>query len=132
MIKVSPECGINKMNWFRLENEENLKELKSLSRSKFCLIFKYSSRGATSSIALDRLERAWSSFEMSAVQPFFLDLIGFRNLSNRVEEEFNVRHESPQLLLIEKENSVFDTSHFGINYSDIRNVVMTLATKSES
>jgi bacillithiol system protein YtxJ len=120
------------MNWIKLESEMDLRDLKSLSESKFCMIFKYSSRCGSSAVALDRLERSWNTEDMSDVQPFFLDLIANRDLSNMVSQEFNVMHESPQVLLIENSDSVFDTSHFSINYDNILSAVMNLGAKNEN
>ena len=99
MINGNLESGISSnMNWIKLESEKDLQELKSLSRSKICMILKYSTRCGSSTVVLDRLERSWDNNEMSEVQPFFLDLIAYRNLSNQVAQEFDVLHESPQII----------------------------------
>lgn len=119
------------MNWTRLENEQDLKDLNEISRTKLCLLFKYSSRCASSSLALDRLEREWNSDEMQEVQPYFLDLIKYRNLSDLIASNYEVRHESPQVLLIENGNSVFDTSHFWIKYENIREEIVKSNSRSE-
>lgn len=123
---------MSKMNWTRIVGEKDLEELKELSRSKLCLVFKYSTSCPSSSVALDRLERNWNLEEMSDVQPYFLDLISYRSISNKVAEQFKVRHESPQILLIENGSSVFDTSHFMINYTNIRDAVDQRKAKSEN
>lgn len=132
MINAKRNSGMSRMNWIKLESEMDLRDLKSLSESKFCMIFKYSSRCGSSAVALDRLERSWNTEDMSDVQPFFLDLIANRDLSNMVSQEFNVMHESPQVLLIENSDSVFDTSHFSINYDNILSAVMNLGAKNEN
>jgi len=123
---------MSSMNWIKLECEMDLRDLKSLSESKFCMIFKFSSRCGSSAVALDRLERSWNAEDMSGVQPFFLDLIANRDLSNMVSQEFDVMHESPQVLLIENSDSVFDTSHFSISYDNILSAVMNLGAKNEN
>ena len=132
MIKGNQGSGMSSINWIKLESEKDINELKSLSKSKICMIFKYSTRCGSSAVALDRLERSWDRTEMSEVQPFFLDLITYRNLSNLVAQEFDVLHESPQIILIENSSSVFDTSHFSINYNNILSSVLNLNAKNEN
>jgi len=108
------------MNWIKLENKDNLEDLKKLSETKNCLIFKHSTRCATSYLTLKRLERAWNDSEMLNVQPYFLDLIANRELSNRISEDFKINHESPQALLIKNGGAFLDLSHFGIDYSSLK------------
>lgn len=80
------------------------------------MIFKHSTRCATSSMAKSRLERS----EPPGITDFyFLDLIKYRDLSNRIAEDFNVHHASPQVLLIKNEICVYDESHNGIRMSEI-------------
>jgi bacillithiol system protein YtxJ len=43
-----------------------------------------------------------------------LDLLKFRNISDEVGYTFQVMHQSPQLLVIKNELSVFDASHYDI------------------
>ena len=74
-------------------------------------------------MALDRLERNWKEDDIPPIKTYFLDLITYREISNRVAHEFNVEHESPQILIIENEKSIYDRSHMAIDYSGIRDVV---------
>ncbi len=74
-------------------------------------------------MALDRLERNWDDAEMLAVKPYFLDLITYREISNRIAAVFDVEHESPQVLIIENEKSIYDQSHMGIRYEEIKEAV---------
>ena len=129
---MNPTSGMNKVNWTKLEKVEDLNQLNEASRSKLCLLFKYSTRCGSSSVALDRLEREWDQTEMSEVQPYFLDLITFRELSNMIADHYQVRHESPQVILIQNGRSVFDTSHFLINYQKIREVATGINIRSEN
>ncbi len=74
-------------------------------------------------MALDRLERNWKTMEMQDVKSYFLDLIPYREVSNRIAEEFDVEHESPQVLIIEKGKSIYNRSHMGIDYRHIREAI---------
>jgi bacillithiol system protein YtxJ len=74
-------------------------------------------------MALDRLERSWDESDMQMVKPYFLDLITYRNVSNQIADVFDVEHESPQVLIIENEKSIYDQSHMGIQYEAIKDAL---------
>ncbi|MBA4302040.1 bacillithiol system protein YtxJ [Algoriphagus alkaliphilus] len=107
------------MNWNKLTTAAQIQEIKALSVTKPVLIFKHSTRCSVSSISLDRLMRNWKTADEAKVVPYFLDLIANRSLSNQIEEEFNIPHESPQVIIIRNGQSVYDTSHYGISYPEI-------------
>ena len=108
------------MNWIKLESEGQLADLQEKSRNNPVLIFKHSTRCSVSRAALDRLERNWSPEGLNEVQPYFLDLITHRAISNRIAEDFHVAHESPQVLIIRNGQSVYDRSHFDIDFKSIQ------------
>lgn len=108
------------MNWSKLTSVQQLEELKEKSHQKAILIFKHSTRCSISRAALDRLERSWKEDEMQALEPVFLDLIAYRDVSNQVANVFDVVHESPQAIVIQKGQAVYDSSHFDINYQEIK------------
>lgn len=104
------------MNWNKITSSEDIVRLKSESENKPVLIFKHSTRCSISSTALSRLERSWSE---NNITPYFLDLISHRDLSQQIATEFNVTHESPQVLLIQNGKCVYNNSHLGIRFEDI-------------
>jgi len=104
------------MNWINLTSDAQLKELTEKSHDKPQVIFKHSSRCGISSMAKNRLER---SIAPSNADFYFLDLISFRNISNKVSSLFNVYHESPQILIIKNGESVYDESHSSITMDEI-------------
>jgi len=107
------------MTWSELKSEDQLDQIKEESKVIPVLIFKHSKRCSVSRVALDRLERKWNAEEMSHLKPYFLDLISFPETSNRIASQFEVEHESPQVLIIENGQSVYDRSHFDIDYTQI-------------
>jgi bacillithiol system protein YtxJ len=42
-------------------------------------------------------------------------------VSNAVADTFDVNHQSPQVLIIKDGECIYDTSHMGISYQEIRN-----------
>lgn len=107
------------MNWNKLSTATQIEELKQLSHEKPVLIFKHSTRCSVSSLSLDRLLRNWKSADEDRVSPYFLDLIAHRSLSNQIEKEFGIPHESPQVIILKEGKAIYDNSHYGISYQDI-------------
>jgi len=104
------------MNWIILTDEQQLNSLKELSSQKAQLIFKHSTRCAASSMAKARLER---SSQPDNIDFYFLDLVRYRQLSNKIADIFAVTHESPQVLLIKNGECVYEESHSGIQMEEI-------------
>ncbi len=50
---------------------------------------------------------------------YYLDILRYRPVSNRIAEDFSVYHESPQILLIKNGECTYDESHNGISMADI-------------
>ncbi|WP_276367726.1 bacillithiol system redox-active protein YtxJ [Chryseolinea sp. H1M3-3] len=113
------------MKWSELKSIGQIDQIREESKQSPILIFKYSSRCSISRMALDRLERNWIEGEMIGVKPYFLDLITYREISNRIAHVFNVEHESPQVLIIENEKAIYDQSHMAIDYQSIKEIVHT-------
>ena len=104
------------MNWIALTQEEQLAEIKEQSRQQPVVIFKHSTRCSTSAMVKGRLERARIP---DSIDFYYLDLINYRPVSNKIAADFSVRHESPQILLILNGECVYDESHIGITMDDI-------------
>ncbi len=106
------------MNWTALNNEEQLEEINNASNEKHILIFKHSTRCPTSAMALNRLERNWD--DSLAITPYYLDLVSFRSISNKIAADYNIVHQSPQVLIIKEGKCIFDTSHLSISVDSIK------------
>lgn len=110
------------INWNELNDIQQLATIKEESAEKSVLIFKHSTRCSISSMAKNRLERAWNIDE-SKIKTYYLDLIAHRNISNAIVTEFGVEHQSPQVIVIDKGESVYDASHNLISAGSIESVV---------
>lgn len=103
--------------WKQLNDISQLEEVDNASKEKPVLLFKHSTRCSISAMALGRFERSFD--ESASFDPYFLDLIAHRDVSNEVAERYGIRHESPQAILIRDGKAVYDTSHMGIDYSEL-------------
>ncbi len=104
------------MNWIDLTDESQLETIKALSNQQPVVIFKHSTRCSISSMAKNRLDRSTAP---DSILFYYLDLLRFRPLSNKIAETFQVHHESPQVLLIRNGECIYDESHGGIDMTEI-------------
>lgn len=116
------------MQWLPLTDLSQLQSLINISKEQSAdgltaLIFKHSTRCSISSMALSRLENKWET--QGNVQPYFLDLLKFRDVSNEIATVFGVEHQSPQVLVIKNGQCIYHNSHSGISYQDIKQVLTT-------
>ncbi|MEQ1675833.1 MAG: bacillithiol system redox-active protein YtxJ [Chitinophagaceae bacterium] len=99
-----------------LSTEDQLAALLETSFTRPQAIFKHSTRCHISSTAKTRLEKTTPP---EHIDFHYLDLLAYRSLSNKIAEELNVYHESPQVLLIKNGECVYDESHLSIYMDDI-------------
>ncbi len=111
------------MKWNTLNQLTVLDEIKEQSKTQKVLIFKHSTTCSISAMSLSRLERSWSDNEMVKLKPYYLDLLKFREISNKIAQEFGIKHESPQVLIIENGICVYNSSHNAINYQEIKKML---------
>lgn len=105
------------MEWNNLIELSQLDQLVEESKLAPVLIFKHSRSCSISRASLDRLERNWKLG--GDTKAYYLDLITYRSISNEIASRFGVPHESPQVIVIQRGEAVYDRSHFEINYPEI-------------
>jgi bacillithiol system protein YtxJ len=109
------------MNWIHIVSETQLQEAVARSREESVpavLIYKHSTRCSISLMTRRSLEQTWDLDDNVPV--YFLDLISFRTISNKIAEDFGVTHESPQVLLLKNGECIFHTSHGSIAIQPIK------------
>jgi len=104
------------MNWIELTNEQQLSEINEASKLAPVVIFKHSTRCSISSMAKLRLEREKAP---EGLQFYYLDLLKYRPISNKIATDYHVPHESPQLLLINHTECVYEETHNGIDMHEL-------------
>lgn len=104
------------MNWKTLSEEKQLDTIIEDSAKKPVVIYKHSTTCPVNSDAKKRLEAA---SQPEGVDFYYLDLLNLRPLSNEIAERFNVRHQSPQVLVIKDGQCVYHQSHNKIEMEDI-------------
>lgn len=71
-------------------------------------IFKHSTRCSISKMVLSRFE---STHDSASLSVYLLELLNYRDISNQIANDFNVKHESPQLLVIKDGECQTHSSH---------------------
>ena len=105
--------------WKILDKEEQLDQIVKDSYQKPVVLFKHSISCGISSMAKYQLEENWD-FEDVDFDFYYLDLINYRPISNRIASDFGVIHQSPQIIVLKNGTAVYNTSHHNINISTLK------------
>jgi len=104
--------------WKKIESEEDLKNALENSFSQRIAIFKHSTSCFISKTVLRNFEKEIENLDQK-VELYFLDLLKYRSISNKIAEDLGVRHESPQLIVIENGKAINNASHQHISADQI-------------
>ena len=118
----SKDTSSSSIEWNDLTDLKQLEEIAEESVETSVIIFKHSTRCSISRMALKNFEREYNIQEDSA-KPYFLDLLEHRDISNAIASQFNVEHQSPQLLLIKDGKVVYHTSHSDIDAEAVKDKI---------
>lgn len=111
------------MNWNILNSMEQIDQIVNDSQNKSVVIFKHSNRCSISSMAKSRFERKYD-FGAEVLDVYLIDVIGDRPISLAIADHFDVEHQSPQVLLIDKGQCIYNDSHNGISIDSLKEHVL--------
>ncbi len=119
--KLGQETGVSAtaVRWIKLETELQLEEIKSNSNQKLQLIFKHSTRCIISKMALKQFEKEYDFADQMDL--YLLDLLQNRDISNQIATNYDIQHQSPQLILIQNSKAIYNVSHENIEASTLKN-----------
>ncbi len=101
-------------DYHSLRSAADFEALVEKSHTERVAILKHSTTCPVSSLAKARIDRALATDSLS-VPVYLLDLLRFRSVSALVAESLAVRHESPQLIVVESGRAVQAASHLAID-----------------
>ncbi|WDF69225.1 bacillithiol system redox-active protein YtxJ [Sphingobacterium oryzagri] len=108
------------MSWSPLSSLAQLQALTAENRP--FIVFKHSTRCSVSSMAKRNLEFDFNT--LPADFPiYYLDLISLREISNFIADQWNIRHESPQLLVLQGDSCLYHASHQDIDLGEALAVI---------
>ncbi len=103
------------MNWYPLKTEQEVQDIsENISQQTPCIIFKHSTTCSISAIAKHRV-KDYTDSQSNGFKLYYLDLLAFRSVSNFISDFFDIRHESPQVLIIKDGKCIYNESHLSIN-----------------
>ncbi|MDP3313226.1 bacillithiol system redox-active protein YtxJ [Lutibacter sp.] len=108
--------------WNILNELNQLEEIINISHSKPVAIFKHSTRCGISRMVLRNFEKSFH-IPTDILEIYYLDLLEYREISNAVAATFQIRHQSPQLLILKNGVTVYTASHNDIQAADLMNFV---------
>lgn len=120
ILGESSQESISKLNWIPLTELSQLDQIAK--NTKTVSIFKHSTRCGTSSMVKRQFQNNYD-IDPDLMDVYYLDLLAHRGISNELEDRFNVRHESPQLLVIKNDEVVAHDSHGGVIDLDLKRFV---------
>lgn len=100
-------------HWKAVTSEADIKEILLLSNERPQIIYKHSTRCATSYLALKNLQNL-SEKDFEKADFYMLDVIQQREVSRAIADKIGVRHESPQLIVVEGGEVVWHGSHYQV------------------
>lgn len=108
--------------WNPLMRSDQITDLINQSHDKPVMIFKHSTRCIISAMVLRGLEaKAQKLAELG--HWYYLDLIANRDCSNKVAQDLQIVHQSPQLIILRNGVVVWDASHQAISPEAILNAL---------
>jgi bacillithiol system protein YtxJ len=112
------ETSEQKSFWKKIESEEDLKKAIEHSFQHKIAIFKHSTSCFISKTVLKNFEREIENIDQKA-ELYYLDLLAHRAISNKIADDLNVTHQSPQLIVIENGKAINNASHQDISTEQI-------------
>lgn len=103
------------MNDFR--ETTYLSEILEKSNLEPVIIFKHSSTCASSARIYDKLEK-WAEEEKISMPIFIIIVQKYPALSEKIARLFDIRHESPQILILNKQKVIYTAHHDNIAIKD--------------
>ncbi|MGM8215647.1 bacillithiol system redox-active protein YtxJ [Bacillaceae bacterium W0354] len=93
---------------------------QAIKENEACLLLKHSLTCPISGEAKDEYEKFQASTDLPM---YIIHVQDQRDVSNYVEQYFNIKHESPQVFYIKNGQVVFHTSHWDITENKLKEKV---------
>ncbi len=110
-----------KIPWLQLTEISQLDVIIEASKSKAQILYKHSTRCGISKMVMRQLETDYD-VNLNA-DLYYLDLLNYRPISNEIASNFEVMHQSPQVLVVKNGVVVKHASHNEVNEIDFTNIV---------
>lgn len=109
--------------WQEITTLEEWIEVLKESDDQPVLIMKHSTRCSVSADAWRECQEFTQEDPVSDVTLVMVKVVESREVSNRIAEDLQVKHASPQTILIRNQQAVWDTSHWHIKKETLNEVL---------
>lgn len=112
----------NLSNWNMMSGKEDLNILLETSKEKPQILYKHSSRCSISYLAKENLEEHMEDL-LNHADIHLIDVTEQRDLSNNIAQKLDIRHESPQAIILKNGGVAWSGSHWDVNVKNILSVL---------
>lgn len=116
-LDLNPVVGGTTLN--EITSTDALHGVIAASSEEPVFLYKHSTACPTSARAGARVEEYFGAGDEDVPACYMIKVIESRAVSNAIEAELGVRHESPQLILVRDGKAVWHTSHSAIRAENI-------------
>jgi len=113
---------ISETQWKTLTTTEQVDAAIERSNTVPIAFFKHSVTCGISAGAHSRLHQDYNIPE-TTLEFYYLDLLAHRNVSNYIADKLGIIHQSPQIIVVNKEVVVYHTSHHAVNLQELKAAV---------
>ncbi|SDX50830.1 bacillithiol system protein YtxJ [Marininema mesophilum] len=107
------------MQWKEISTQDEWQEMLNRSQERPLLVMKHSTRCPVSANAWKECETYITTTSHKDVDYVLVKVIESRDVSNKVAEDLNVQHKSPQTILVKNNEAVWNTSHWHITQDSL-------------
>lgn len=100
----------------------DLEEVWTTSNDTPVLLFKQSTTCPISAEAFEQFQQFLRESEVD-IAAYYVKVRESRPVSNKIEEELCVQHQSPQIFLVKNKKAVWNTSHMDITKENIEEAI---------
>lgn len=114
------------MRW--LQSDSEIEQIVKNDK-QLIAIFKHSTRCPISARAWNQMQLIENKWKTTVIF-VGVDVIDKRSISQKIATIFNIRHESPQVLVVRNGNCIYDRSHFQITESEFSTIMTSVGELS--
>ncbi|MGO4183309.1 bacillithiol system redox-active protein YtxJ [Paenibacillus sp. TAF43_2] len=111
------------MSYKEITSIEEWNNIYEASATRPLVVFKHSTTCPVSANAYQEFNQYLDGKPREDVEYVLVKVIESRPVSNQIAEDTSVKHESPQIIFIEKKEKVWTTSHWSITKAHITAVL---------
>lgn len=111
------------MIYTELTTQEQWQEAFERSNDHLIVVFKHSTTCPVSANAYQEFSNYLADKPREDVEYLFVKVIESRPISLQIAEDTNIKHESPQIMLLDKKEKVWSASHWSVTKAHITAVL---------